>query len=1120
MQTAQKIYPLEEEFFENETLKMDKPANKKSKAVHTDKLKVAKIQRTCVHDGPGVRTVIFFAGCNLRCLWCQNPELIPFQLDTKQNESISIKDVMQVVMKDKEYYFSSKGGVTLSGGEPLLQHSKSLVHLLKNLKKQGIHIAVETTAHVPWKNIQEVLPYIDLFLIDLKIVNNDKLHIEYTKHDSKLIHSNIKKLVDLNANIKFRMVIVPGFNDSDNDIKEAAKYLKSIKYSSIELLKYHNMYEAKSKRLGIVNKSLDITNDKSDIAARRAVEQFKSLDINAHCDLDFITNKSDFSDRVYKIQNEIRESELALCFETSSLKTDFYKKNGFEKPTHLHRAERLSYLLNKKKVIIYPDELIVGNYTSKRVGGNVWEEYFGIVFVSILHQIQNQKPVPFTCTLSDKLNFYFNIFPFWAKHSLMVQMNKSLKDWSLLLARCSDMKLGFNNNQAAIAHFIVNHDRILELGTTGIIKEIKEKLKQSPGENEDFYNAAIITLKGLENFALRYSNKLLEMSAKEESPKRREELKKMANICKQVPKYPAQSFHEALQSILFLQIALCTESFENAISFGRLDQILYPFYKKDKEANLINYDQAKELLACFILKVDEVILVNDGDTYLGIGRLFESLSTVQSVTFGGLDKDGNDGTNDVTFMFLDICELQPRGANMTARIHKNSPRDYLNRIAEVYINGSPMPALYNDDVYVESLIKNYPTTINDARNYSIVGCVEPVASDDHFANTDCANINLVFPFLQALKGENDDLWNFGFPDQLTKLFKKIVKYNFYDKKYTKQLTSAYNTIQKTITKITTPSSYNSPKSMDELMERFQDRLNHLASSVLADHQNIEQVLQKNFTTPLASSLYKGCIESGKDVYEGGTTLNSSGIQAVGVTDVADSLHAIDEVVFQKKLYKLDEIINAIDNNFEGEYYQEIREELQKVPKFGDDLSSKTHQWVNKVLQIYVNSLNSVKGSPRNGKYTAGYYSLNVNIVYGENTQALPSGRLKGVPFAHSIAPHYGKQATDLVSALNSVSNVDFVNYAPNGTTITFTIDSALFQGKDGVSNLASIISSFFRKGGMQFQPNVINREILLDAYNNPEKYKFLLVRIAGFCAYFNDLSEELKLAIINRTCYS
>ncbi|MBF0450394.1 MAG: radical SAM protein [Candidatus Magnetomorum sp.] len=1123
MQAAQTINQYEGfitkyESMDNETIK--------NRRKHTDRLKISKIQRTCVHDGPGIRTVLFFAGCNLRCLWCQNPELIAFQLDNTHGSNDSVDDIIQTVMKDKAYYISSNGGVTLSGGEPLLQHTDSLVHLLKLLKKENIHVAVETSGHVPWKNIKDIAPYIDLFLIDLKIVNNDPLHMKYTKQDSQLIHSNITKLVALNANIQFRMVVVPGFNDNDSNIKDAADFLKSIHHHSIQLLKYHNMYEAKSKRLGVSKRSLDITNDQSVVAVRRVVDLFQSFDINATCELDFITQKSFFPNRIHTIQKDIRESEKYLCLESATLKTRFYKKNGFDQPTHIHRAERLAYLLNHKKVTIYPDELVVGNFTSKRVAGNVWEEYFGIIFISIIHQIHRQKPVPFKCSFEDKVNFYTNIFPFWAKRSLLSYKNKTITDWMLLLARCSDMKLGFNNNQAGIAHFIVNHDRILELGTTGIIKDIQENQKANPDNNHDFYNAAMITLKGLEDYAERYANRLMEMRKKERDPDRRQELEKMATVCKHVPKYPARTFHEALQSILFLQIALCTESFENAISFGRLDQILYPYFKKDKEANLITYEEAKELLACFILKIDEVILVNDGDTYLGVGRLFESLSTVQSVTFGGVDKNGDDATNDVTYMLLDICELQPRGVNMTARIHNASPSEYLERIAEVYINGSPMPALYNDEIYVEALNKQYPTTIQDARNYSIVGCVEPVASDDHFANTDCANVNVVLPFLQALKGEDTDLWNFGLSDQLSKLSNKFIRTIFSGvidgvSKHTKPLMSLYKRVSQTINNtLPLSSDYNSPKSMDELIERYQLRLNQLTASILADHQLLEDALQKHFTTPLASSLFKGCVTNGKDVYEGGATLNSSGIQAVGITDVADSLFAIDVVVFQKKLYTIDDIIRAIDNNFEGEFNQEVREALQKVPKFGDDSAPEAQKWVNKVLEIYVNALNSVPSCPRNGIYSAGYYALNVNIVYGENTPALPSGRLKGIPLAHSIAPHYGMQSIDLVSSLNSVAGVDFVNYAPNGTTITFTIDSALFQGEAGVKNLAGIISAFFRKGGMQFQPNVINREVLIDAYNHPEKHPYLLIRIAGYCAYFNDLSDELKLAIINRTCYS
>jgi len=314
--------------------------------------------------------------------------------------------------------------------------------------------------------------------------------------------------------------------------------------------------------------------------------------------------------------------------------------------------------------------------------------------------------------------------------------------------------------------------------------------------------------------------------------------------------------------------------------------------------------------------------------------------------------------------------------------------------------------------------------------------------------------------------------------------------------------------------------YNPPADMKDLLERFQNRLNHLAKGILADHQKIEKELRKNFTTPLASSLYRGCIESGKDAYEGGTTFNSSGIQAVGVTDVADSIHAIDEVVFGKKLYSLKDIIEAIDANFQGERNEKIRQSLLAVPKFGDDSSRTASKWVNHVMEIYNNALDSVPNCPRNGKYTAGYYALNVNDRYGKKTQALPSGRLAGVPLANSVTPHYGMEESDLFSSLNAIAGVNFTEYAANGTTVTFTIDSALFQGSDGVRNLASIFRTFLTTGGMQFQPNVLNREILIEAYNNPEKHPYLMVRVAGYCAYFHELSDELKRIIINRTCYA
>ena len=219
----------------------------------------------------------------------------------------------------------------------------------------------------------------------------------------------------------------------------------------------------------------------------------------------------------------------------------------------------------------------------------------------------------------------------------------------------------------------MNYDRILTLGTKGIIKEIEAARKGKPESSQAFYDGAIISLKALEAFAERYSDKLSSLAKEEKDPQRRKDLEEMATICTYVPKNPARTYHEALQSMLFFQIAVCTESYENAISHGRLDQVVYPYYKKDKEAGIIDYDKAKELLALFILKMDEVILVNDGDTYLRIGRLFETMSVDQAITAGGVGRDGKDATNDCTYMLLDICELQPYACNMTARIHKDSP---------------------------------------------------------------------------------------------------------------------------------------------------------------------------------------------------------------------------------------------------------------------------------------------------------------------------------------------------------------------------------------------------------------------------------------------------------------
>ena len=1090
-------------------------------------LNIFDVQRTCVHDGPGIRTTVFFRGCHLRCRWCQNPEGLSF----KGSSKYSSDDLLDLVSRDNSYYFSTGGGVTLSGGEPLLQDSDSLVSLLKRLKEKKIKVAVETTFSVPWEKISKAAPYIDLFLIDLKVVGSDELHKQYTGRDSKLIRDNLKRLPELGAAVRFRMVMVPGFTDNEENIEGTAALLKSLGYSSIELLKYHNLYEAKAERLGLECEKLGITPEQSRASLEKGAALFKSRGLEVEStSLEQPGAEVQFSDRVKKIQKEIRGFQQAVCIEDSLLKTEYYRKHAFQKPYRrraykkpapVHRAECLAHTLRHKTIKVYPGELLVGNFTSKRVGGRVWTEYLGFLGVAQVLGANRRTPVPFQCSTRDALKYLTRVTPHWLQHSHLQGVLPKLSDKIDATARITDFKLGMNFNNIGIGHYIANYEQVIKLGTAGLKEKITALQEERPENNQDFYKGALIALQGLEDFGQRYAELLAGMSAGESDPGRRAELTKMAAIARHVPRYPARTFHEALQSMLFLHVALCLEANENAISFGRLDQYLFPYYKKDLEENRITYEEARELLCLFILKMEELVLVNNGESFPELFKLFETVSTDQAYTFGGVDREGRDATNDLTYMLLDTCALHPRSADPAARIHRGSPPEYMERIAQVYLKGIPLPQLFSDEIYIESLLKHYPTTLENARDYSIVGCVEPVASDDHFGNTDCANMNLAIPFLQALKGQEHDLWRYGPGERTAHLLINFFSHISKNKgKITDIVQARCERAREKRAQKRGLHRYDPPAGMSELLERYQARLNELARSEFTEQQGMEKEHRTNFQTPLASSLYPGCLESGKDATEGGTTFNSCGIQAVGITDVADSLHAIDEVVFKKEQFALGEVIEAMNDNFAGEKGGKIRAALLAVPKFGDDCSPEATAWVNRVMEIYNRALDSVESCPRNGRYAAGYYALNLANIFGKSTPALPSGRLKGVPLANSIVPHYGAQQSDLFSALNAISGVEFVEHAENGVTATLSIDAGLFPGPEGVKNLAGLFKTFLTGGGMQLQPNVLDRKILLDAYENPEKYPDLLVRIAGYCEYFINLSDELKRDIINRSYYS
>jgi pyruvate formate-lyase/glycerol dehydratase family glycyl radical enzyme len=1078
------------------------------------RLAVLNIQRTCVHDGPGIRSTVFFRGCPLKCAWCQNPEAQAFASADEPEPGRSVQDLLGVIHKDRPYYDRTHGGVTLSGGDPLAQDTPSLVAFLEALKGDGLDVTVETAGDVPWRVFEAVRPHVDLFLFDLKAAGDPALHSRLTGRDGRRIEDNLRRLVATGAQVRVRMCVVPGHNDQPQTIAAVAALLDSVGHSGIELMRYYDLHEQKAQRLGVNQAPLHISAERALQARETASELFRSLGITVHSEAgEGARKKAAFTRRVHDLQRDIREAGYHVCLETARLKTAWYREHGFDEPLGTQRAKLLRHILNHKRITVYRHELLVGNYTAKRVGGNVWLEYFGSAMLLTLWGIDRQTPIGFSCSALEKLQFYTRLAPYWLDKGILARAFPSPLELGLYIARTVEKRVGFNNNMAGIAHYAVNCERLLRLGTTGIAAEVEQR--RGAGGDPAFYEGVLIALQGLEEFADRYADHLRSLALRVPDANRRAELEQLAGICNHVPRHPARTLHEALQAILFLHIALCTESFENAISLGRLDQVLQPYLAADLAAGRLDLDKARELVACFVLKIDEVVFLNDGDALFQLGKLFESLSPVETVTVGGVDRSGADCTNAMSYLILDACELRPIGVNMAARIHRGSPAAYVERIAEVYLNGSPMPALFNDEAYIPALTNEYDTPLEDARDYSIVGCVEPVASDDHFANTDSANVNVVMPFLQALRGDQRRLWSYG---ELT----------YFDKRLRRKLRAwarlpvlaPVRHLRRRAETRLRDGPYHPPNSMDQLMERFAERMNELVRDILADQQRIEAALARNLTTPLASAMYRGCIERGKDVYQGGTRINSSGIQAVGVTDVADSLAAIDALVFQQGRYTMAQLLEAMDANFEGKRFRQLHEDLLAAPKFGDDDATEAHTWVHRVLELYVAALRSANHDSRDGRYVAGYYGLNVNMVYGRKTPALPSGRLFGTPLANSICPHYGMQKVDLSSAFNAVARVDFARYAPNGTTLTSTIDSGLFPGAGGTRNLAGLITGYFAQGGMQLQPNLIDRKILQDAYDNPGKHPDLVVRIAGYCAYFDDLSDELKLEIINRSYYT
>jgi pyruvate formate-lyase/glycerol dehydratase family glycyl radical enzyme len=769
------------------------------------------------------------------------------------------------------------------------------------------------------------------------------------------------------------------------------------------------------------------------------------------------------SRRFQRIREELLSTPMHLCPERAYLITEYFRRHDDPaEPMIIRKAKAFRHLLQNKSAEIFQHELIAGNVGSKRKSAIIQPELAGVFLSQDLLWINRRNTTPFQISWVDRFRLIFRVIPYWVTRNMIIRAFLHRLRHLLRYTREQLNATYYLVNEAAgIGHFLPNYEKMLKLGVRGYL----DALEKGDG---DLHRAARIACEGLLCYAGNLAAEAERLGA-QESDARAAELAEIAHICTRVPAEPAETFHEALQSLWLTHMAVCLEGINSAVSFGRMDQYLYPYYQRDLEAGRITPERARELLLCFSAKATEhVFLISKRSSEYHGGYLI-----VQAAIVGGMNRQGDDAVNDLTYIFLDVMEESGlRDPNYQARIHPGSPEDYLRRAVDVARRGKGVPALFNDEAAIASLLfHGYP--LEEARDYGVVGCVELAFPGKSFFSTDAALFNLPICLELAL--------NRGRPLR----GRRRVGADTPEPAFT---------------------------SIDQLIEAFRAQVEHMVARFVGDMQVIERGNRDYHPTPFSSMLVDGCIESGRDITAGGALYNSSGIQGVGVADTADSLAALDEVAFKKGTHTLSEIIDAMRNNFSST--PKLMAELMKAPKFGND-HPLPDNYANLVVQIFHDALAKHRNT-RGGPYVPGFYSSTCHVGFGKHTGALPSGRRAGKPFAASLGSVNGMDRLGPTALLNSVAHID-ARLSPNGYATNLRFDPITVAGDRGVHILSSLVQGFFDSGGMEMQLNVLDPEILEDARTNPGKHPGLVVRVAGYCAYFDDLPDSVKRELIERT---
>lgn len=836
--------------------------------------------------------------------------------------------------------------------------------------------------------------------------------------------------------------------------------------------------------------------------------------------MNFFTEAIEKSSRITKLVTNLYEKMPEIEADRAVLLTESYQKTESE-PIITRRAKAFAYILDNIPITIRPEELIVGSATKNPRGCQVFPEFSYAWLEDEFDTISSRSADPFFISEDTKKKLH-TVYQYW-RGKTTSELAASYMAPETLKAIEHNIFTAGNYFYNGVGHVTVKYEEVLQIGYQGIRKKAEEELKNCEVSDADyakkshFLNAIMISCDAVICYAKRYARLAESEAQKCTDPVRKRELLKIAENCFRVPQQGAKSFYEACQSFWFVQMLLQIESSGHSISPGRFDQYMYPYYEKDIREGKITREFAQELIDCIWVKLNDLNKARDAASAEG----FAGYSLFQNLIVGGQDKEGLDVTNDLSFMCIEasihVALPQP---SLSVRVWNKTPDEFLLKAAELTRTGSGLPAYYNDEVIIPALISR-GLSLQDARDYNIIGCVEPQKAGKTEGWHDAAFFNMC-------------------------RILELVFSNGYD-----------NGEQISIQ----TGDVTQMKTFDEFYEAYKKQMEYMITLLVNANNAIDTAHAQRCPLPYESSMIDDCIKRGISCQEGGAVYNFTGPQGFGIANVADSLTAVRQLVFEEKKVSITEMKQALIDNFgkgisleEAEQvtkevvkklssngtavteeqiaqifitalngtvteeqkrrYDEILEMIETVPKYGNDILE-VDLFARDVAYTYTKPLEKYK-NPRGGIFQAGLYPVSANVPLGKQTGATPDGRLAHTPVADGVGPMAGRDTHGPTAAANSVARLDHI-IASNGTLFNQKFHPSALKGRNGLLNFTSLIRAFFDQKGMHMQFNVVSRETLLDAQTHPEKYKTLVVRVAGYSALFTTLSRALQDDIINRT---